>query len=140
MFRERGSASLEFVVVALGVLVPVLAITVSTSALQTAQFAATEISRQGVRAFALAPTNTAGTRAIRKIARVTLGDFGISGAARTAVTCVPTNCRAQGSLIRLTTTVTVPLPMIPALPGLDVLRRIPVSATASHRAPLPVTP
>lgn len=140
MFRERGSASLEFVVIALGVLIPVLAITVSTSAVQTAQFAASEISRQGVRAFALAPTTTSGSRAVRRIARVTLGDFGVAGSVRTAVTCVPTNCRAQGSLIRLTTTVTVPLPMIPALPGLDVLRRIPVTATANHRTPLPVTP
>jgi hypothetical protein len=139
MRRERGSASLEFVVVALGVLVPVIAITVSTSAIQSAQLAATEISRQGVRALVLAPTTVAGSRTVRRIARLTMGDFGIPGTAKVAVTCTPANCRAQGALVRLTTTVTVALPMIPALPGIDVLRRIPVTATARIRAPLPVT-
>lgn len=140
MSRERGSASLEFIVVALGVLVPILAVTVSTAALQNAQFAATEISRQGVRAFAQAPTVVTGKATVRRIARLTMSDFGIPGTARIAVSCVPTNCRAQGALSRLTTTVTVTLPIVPALPGLDVLRRIPINATAHHRTPLPSVP
>lgn len=137
---ERGSASLEFVVVAFGVLIPILAVTVSTTAIQHAQFATTEISRQGVRALALARNTTAGNRAIRRIARLTLADFGITQSARFTIACTPQPCGGYGSLYRLTTTVTVPLAMIPALPGLDVLTQIPISATATHRAPLPVTP
>ena len=139
-FFQRGSASLEFVVVAVGVLVPVLALSVSTSALQNAQFAVTHIARQGVRAFALAPLTSSGAAAVRRIARLTLADFGITGVARNSVTCVPTNCRTPGAHIRLATTVTVSLPMVPALPGIDVFRRIPISATAHHRAPLMVVP
>jgi hypothetical protein len=122
------------------VLIPILAVTVSTTAIQRAQFATTEISRQGVRALALATNTTAGHRAIRRIARLTLADFGMSQSARFTIACTPQACGGYGSLYRLTTTVTVPLAMIPALPGLDVLTRIPVSATATHRAPLPVTP
>lgn len=137
---DRGSASLEFTVIAVGVLIPILAVTVSTSTIQRAQFAVTEISRQGVRAVALAPTTNAGNRAVRRIARLTLSDFGIQETPRFAITCVPTQCRAHGALIRLTTTVTIPLAMIPALPGLDRVTRIPVSATATHRAPLTVLP
>ncbi len=137
---ERGSASLEFTVIALGVLIPILAVTVSISTIQRAQFAVTEIARQGVRAVALAPTAAAGNRAVRRIARLTLADFGIRQSPRFEVTCVPVQCREQGSLIRLTTSVTIPLAMVPALPGLDLVTRIPVTATATHRAPLPVLP
>ncbi|MFM6967422.1 MAG: hypothetical protein ACKOWN_00575 [Microbacteriaceae bacterium] len=140
MTRERGSASLEFVVVGFGVLVPILAVTVSATALQTAQFASTEISRQGVRAFAQATTTSTGKATVRRIARLSMNDFGIPGTARIAVSCVPTNCQSQGALVRLTTTITVELPMVPVLPGLEVLRRIPVSATAHHRTPLPSAP
>ena len=140
MRRERGSASLEFVIVALGVLIPVLAITVSTSAVQSAQFAVAEISRQGVRAYALASSNSVGSRTVRRIARWAMEDFGIPGTARVAVTCVPAHCRTHGALVTMTTTINVSLPMVPALPGLDVLRRIPVSATAHHRAPLAIAP
>lgn len=137
---QRGSASLEFVIVALAVLVPIAALTVSVSSIQRVQFAVTEISRQGVRAFALAPTNASGNRTVRRIARVVLADLGIRETARFTVTCVPSDCRSQGSLIRLATTVTVPLAMVPALPGLDLNPRVPVSASATHRAPLPVVP
>jgi hypothetical protein len=122
------------------VLIPILAVTVSTTAIQRAQFATTEISRQGVRVLALATNTTAGHRAIRRIARLTLADFGIAHSARFTIACTPQPCGGYGSLYRLTTTVAVPLAMIPALPGLDVLTQIPVSATSTHRAPLPVTP
>lgn len=138
--HDRGSASLEFVVVALGVLLPVLAITVSTSAIQRAQFAVTEIARQGVRAAALSPSNRSAERVVARIARLTLEDFTIDGTARLRISCEPASCRAQGALVRVTASITVPLAMIPALPGLDVLTRIPVTATATHRAPLPVQP
>lgn len=137
---DRGSASLEFVVVALAVLIPVLALTVSTSAIQRAQFAVTEIARQGVRAVALAPSDAAGARALRRIARLTLTDFGIHAAPRFAISCSHTPCRTQGALIRVTTTIPVPLVMVPALPGLTTPSTVPVSAVATHRAPLPVIP
>lgn len=137
---DRGSASLEFVVVALAVLIPVLALTVSTSAIQRAQFAATEIARQGVRAVALAPSDAAGARALRRIARLTLSDFGIDAVPKLVIVCSRTPCRVQGSLIRVTTTIPTPLAMVPALPGLKTLSTIPISAVATHRAPLPVIP
>ncbi|MEN9740215.1 MAG: hypothetical protein RLZ72_481 [Actinomycetota bacterium] len=138
--RERGSASLEFIVVALGVLVPVLAVTVSVSAIQAAQFAMAETARQGVRAFVLAPSDAAGRRAIRRIAALTIADFGLHGTTRFTVACSATPCRTQGGIVRVTTTLNVSLAMIPALPGLERLTTVPITATASQRAPLPVIP
>ena len=141
MFRgERGSASLEFVVIALGVLIPILAVTVSVSDIQRAQFATVQIARQGVRAIALAPTVTAGEKVAKRVAALVQSDLGVSGTPRLAVSCEPRPCGTIGSLYRLTVTLRVTLPMIPALPGLDVASRLPVSATATHRAPLPVLP
>lgn len=139
-FLDRGSASLEFTIVALGVLFPLVALTVSTTSLQRAQFAATEIARQGVRAVALAPTLSEGKRAVKRISQLALEDFGISDTTRFVVACEPASCRTRGSLIRLTVIVPTSLVMIPALPWIDVPNRIPVTATATHRAPLPVMP
>lgn len=141
MFRaERGSASLEFVVIALGVLLPILAVTVSASDIQRAQFATVQIARQGVRSIALAPTVAAGERVAKRVAALVQSDLGVTGTPRLAVSCEPRPCGARGSLYRLTVTIRVTLPMIPALPGLDVASRIPISASATHRVPLPVMP
>lgn len=137
---ERGSASLEFVIVALGVLIPILAVTVSVSVIQRAQFAVTEIARQGVRAFALSATSASGNRAIRRTARLTLSDFGLDGTARFTVTCSESPCHYRGGMIRLTSTLDVPLVMVPALPGIETLATVPVRASATHRVPLPVVP
>lgn len=138
--RERGSASLEFVVVALGVLVPVLAVTVTVSEIQRAQFATVQIARSGVRAVALAPTVATGQTVAKRIAALVQSDLGVSGSPRFTLACEPRPCGTTGSLYRLTVTLRVKLPLIPTLPGLDVAPRIPVSATATHRAPLPVMP
>ena len=133
--NDRGSASIEFVVLALGVLIPVLAITVSTSTIQRAEFAATEISRQGVRAVALAPTTAAGSVTVRRIASLTLADLGVTGKSKYAVSCVPASC-AAGSLVRLATTLTVPLVMIPALPKLRIAPTVTLTSTATQRRPM----
>lgn len=138
--HERGSASLEFIVIAMGVLIPVLAITVSTASIQRAQFAVTEIARQGVRAVSLAPSDAAGSRALRRTARLTVSDFGITGSPRTTIECSASPCRSQGSLIRVTVSLAVPLAMIPALPGIEFVKAIPVTASATLRAPLPRVP
>lgn len=135
--RDRGSASIEFIVLALAVLVPVLAITVSTSSIQRAQFAATEISRQGVRALSLSPSTAAGSVTARRNAALILADLGVAGKASYVMSCVPATCGA-GALVRLTTTLTVPLVMIPALPKLRIAPRVTVTSTATERRPMGV--
>lgn len=138
--HERGSSSLEFIVIALGVLLPVLAISVSTSAIQRAQFATTQIARQGARDAALSPSTASIGHRVLSVSRITLDDFGIDDTARVRVECSPGSCRRRGALVRVFVTVDVPIAMLPTLPGLERLTRIPVTASASFRRPLTVVP
>jgi hypothetical protein len=132
--RERGSASLEFVVAAIGLLVPVVALTVTTSEIASATFAATTSARQGVRAFTLAETPESGQTAIADITDLAVTDHGLVDADwRIELNCSARSCHRRGSLVRLTVSINVPLRFLPALPGIDGPPAVTVSRSATAR-------
>jgi len=133
---SRGSASIEFVVVAMAVFVPILALTVSVSSIQSAQFAVAAVARQGVRAVALSPTLARGNNRVSAINKLVREDFGVDTKSTWKLTCSANPCLTRGGLVRLTVSANVPIAMVPALPGLTLPPSVRVSSTATHVIPV----
>lgn len=132
--HDRGNASLEFLIAAVGLLVPVIALTVTTSEIASATFAATVSARQGVRAFTLADSVHAGQAAIANITDLAVIDHGLSDVNwRITLDCSGRSCRQRGSLVSLAVSIDVPLRFIPVLPGIDIAPTVTVSRTATAR-------
>ncbi|MDP4586159.1 MAG: hypothetical protein NWS64_02520 [Microbacteriaceae bacterium] len=131
---DRGNASIEFLVAAIALLVPVVALTVTTSEIASATFAATVAARQGVRAFTLADTAASGQTAIADITDLAVADHGLTDVDwRIELDCAGRSCRQRGSLVSLEVSIDVPLRFIPALPGIDIAPRVTVSRSATTR-------
>ncbi len=134
--KHRGSASVEFVIVAISVFVPLIALTVTVSEIQSAQFATAAVARQGVRAYALSPSSAVGGRRVSAISKLTREDFGVDAKSAWKLACSANPGLTRGGLIRLTVSSEVPIAMVPMLPGLTVPPTVRVSATATHIVPV----
>lgn len=134
---ERGSASLEFIVASVALLVPLVALTVTTSDIASATFAATAASRQGVRAFTSTENSEAGIDRIRAATELAMSDHGMADSAwRLSMSCSGRTCGQRGSLVTLDIAIDVPLRFLPDLPGLDIAPRVTVSRSATARVSL----
>ena len=77
--REDGNAVVEFVFVALVVMVPLLYVVVLFATIQRDQLAVTDAAREAGRAFATAPTSVQGMVRARMAARMAYEDAGLGG-------------------------------------------------------------
>lgn len=130
---DRGSASLEFIVASVVLFVPVVALTVTTSDIASASFAATAVARQGVRSFTQAENVESGLRHVHAISELVREDFGTDGEVTVDIDCSGRSCHQRGSLVSLAVTIDVPLRFIPALPGIDLDPSVRVTRSATAR-------
>ncbi|MEN9910533.1 MAG: hypothetical protein RLZZ441_101 [Actinomycetota bacterium] len=131
---DRGSASIEFIVASVALLVPLVALTVTTSQIASATFAATAAARHGVRAFTRAESTNIGLERVHAITTLVADDHGLTDtSSRWELDCSRGNCLRRGSLVELTVHLDVPLRFIPALPGIDIAPRVTVSRSATAR-------
>lgn len=134
--NEAGSASLEFIGAGLLLLVPIVYLVLTLSALQCAALAVDGAARQATRVFvqgdSVADARSAASRAID----VTLADYGVdaSGAA-VSISCrpQPSACLTRRGFVTVTITVVVPLPLAPPVLDLGLPAGLPVSATATEQ-------
>jgi hypothetical protein len=132
--RERGSASLEFLVVGVGFLVPLVALCVTVTEVSTATLAATTAARQAIRAYTRSASVAEGSATVDAAVALVLDDHGLAANARSVhLDCSARNCLRRGSLDTITVRVTVPLRFVPTLPGLIVPPSIVVERSASAR-------
>jgi Flp pilus assembly protein TadG len=119
--RERGSAAVEFLTLGVLLLVPLVYLVLTLSALQGASFAAEGAARQAARMYVLADSDAAGRAEVQDAVVEGLADWGIrSGAAAVRVTCEPApgDCRTPRGSVSVEVDVAVALPLLP--PALDV--------------------
>lgn len=128
--REDGAATIEFIWLALILMVPLVYIMISVFEVQRTSFGATAASRAAARTFVLAPDPASGHERAQSVARVTLDDHGV-GEADVIIDCEPA-CHQPGSSVRVRVEVRQPLPLAPRIFG-DQVAAIDVDAT--HRAP-----
>lgn len=132
--NEQGSASLEFIVATVALLIPLVALSVTTSDIASATFAATTASRQGVRAFTRSESVAQGSGHISAIAQLVMEDHGLTGVDWTMeIDCSARSCRQRGSTVRVTVSIEVPLRFVPSLPGITAAPTVTVSRSATAR-------
>ena len=132
---EAGSAVVEFVVVAVALLIPIAYLVPAAAAVQSAAFASTQAVREAGRAFSTAATEVDGRQRALAAARLAFSDHGLvlpPGSLR--VTCPEGPCLTPGSVVAVDLAWSVALPWLPGSLDSDVPARVPVTAT--HRVPV----
>ena len=126
---DAGSASVEFVVLALVLLVPVAYLVITLGRLQAGAYAASAGSRAAARAFTTAVTADEAPGRARAALDLALADQGFTDADATATTdCERPGCLVPDAAVRVEVQVLVPLPFVPPLLRDAVPAAVPVGA------------
>ena len=131
---ERGSAALEFIVVGLLMLVPLVYLVVTLGLIQGQSLGAEAAARHVARAVSTASdADEARTRTDAVLAAVS-AEYGIDDA-DLSVACTPAgaSCPRAGATLHITVRAQVALPLVPSVLGLDEIAVIPVEASAAHK-------
>lgn len=115
---ERGTATIEFVWLALLLLVPLVYVLVAVFDTQRAAYGVSTASRAAALAFLQSPDVASGEQRARAAASLALDDQGID-AADVRVSCLPSaaECLQPGSSVRIVVWATQPLPLTPGSLG-----------------------
>ncbi|RWZ49720.1 hypothetical protein ELQ90_13350 [Labedella phragmitis] len=131
---EDGSASLEFIVAGLVLLVPIVYLVVVLFQIQSAVLAAEGGARQAARLFVDAADVDSATDHASVAVEFALADQGIDpAAADVSITCDdggPDECLDPGDLVTVVVRLDVSLPLAPHVLGLDELVTVPIEASA----------
>ena len=132
---ERGTAIVEFVWLAILLLVPLLYIVLAVFDTQRASYAASAAARSASRAFATAPDQQTAYGRAEAAARLAFGDQGIESADFTlTISCRPDprHCLSPGSVVSAEVHSAADLPLMPAALGSNTPR---IAVAAIHRSP-----
>lgn len=132
---EGGTAVIEFVWLAVLLLVPLIYLVLCLARLQAGSYAVTQAARESARAFVTAADDSSATARSHAAADIAFEDQGFSGGGSLTVRCSATPCLTPGQSVTTQAAVSVPLPLVPAFLGDAVPLEIPVSA--SQVAPVP---
>lgn len=126
----RGSAVVEFVVVAVGIIVPIGYLIVAIASVLGAQAAAQHAVREAGRVFVRDPVLVAGEYRARQAADIAFADRGLAipGDALT-IACEPLRCLTPGGTVDLEFAWNMPLPWMP--PALDSFVSVPIRANGT---------
>lgn len=130
---DGGNAVVEFLGVALVLLVPTVYLVLVLGRIQAGTFAVEGAAREAARVYVAAPdAPTGAARAVTAVG-VALDDQGFDDPAADALTmaCSATPCLTPGAQVQATVTVRVPLPFVPSFVRDVVPLEVPVSAQRS---------
>lgn len=132
---EGGTAVIEFVWLAILLLVPLIYLVLCLARLQAGSYAVTQAARESARAFVTAEDDPAASARAQAASDIAFEDQGFGGDGSLTVACSADPCLTPGGSVTTEASVEVPLPLVPALLGDVVPLHIPVSA--SQVAPVP---
>lgn len=133
---DRGSAPLEFIVVGLLLLVPLVYLIASLGVIQSNALGVESGARHLARAIAMAPDAATADARAAAILQTTAAEYGIAaGSIDVGFACVPAGgaCPRAGATMIVSVAARVTLPLVPPVLGLDHIASVPVSATAVHK-------
>ncbi|PJJ71404.1 hypothetical protein CLV46_0950 [Diaminobutyricimonas aerilata] len=133
---ERGSASLEFVSAAMILLVPLVYLVLTMSALQGGSLAVEGAARHAARVFVEADTPGEAEDAATAAVAVALADHGIDAdRAEVSIRCSPdpARCLDRRATVTVEVVVHVPLPLVPPALGVEAPFDVPVASSATQR-------
>ena len=131
---ESGTALVEFVWLAILLIVPLLYIVLAAFDTQRAAYAASSAARSAGRAFVTAPDQASGYARAEAAVRLAYRDQGIESEPDVRISCRPDprNCLTPGSVVRAEIGSSVDLPLMPAALGSNTPR---ISVDSEHEAP-----
>jgi hypothetical protein len=136
LVAEEGTASLEFVTAGMILLLPMVYLVLTMSALQAGSLAVEGAARQAVRVYVqAADTRDAEAEAERAI-RFALADNGVDpAAASVTISCSPrpADCLRRRALVTITVGVSVGLPLVPPALSTGGPLAIPLQSTATEQ-------
>ncbi|MGW0230163.1 hypothetical protein ACWDWO_17755 [Actinopolymorpha singaporensis] len=128
---EAGNAIVEFCMMGILFLVPLVYVMLAVFDLQRAMYGASAAARDAGRAFVLAPDLGSAQSRARQAAQFAMADQGLELGSGFSYRC-DGGCLQAGSAVTVRISYTVPLPFVPDAIG-GPLASIPVSST--HRTP-----
>ena len=133
---ERGSAALEFILVGLLLLAPLVYLVVSLGLIQGQSLGVEAGARHVARA--VATSTGVGDARLRadRVLRAVADEYGLDEASvDLSLSCVPADsaCPEPGTTLVVRLQARVALPLVPAVLGLDRLASIPVEASAAQK-------
>ena len=134
--EDVGTASLEFVTAGMILLLPMVYLVLTMSALQAGSLAVEGAARQAVRVYVQAPdTRNAEAEAERAI-RFALADYGLDPSeASVAISCSPrpADCLRRRATVTITVGVFVGLPLVPSALTIGGPVAVPLRSTATEQ-------
>lgn len=119
LLNEQGSAVVEFVFLALLLMVPLVYFVITVGQIQGGSFAVVGAADQAAKVYVAQPDASTAQAAAEQAVALALSDFGHeTGRASLATTCNPADCQAAGTTVTVTVSLNVPLPLVPFAEGL----------------------
>jgi hypothetical protein len=133
--RDEGSAIVEFIVVGVAILVPMVYLVQCATAVHAASLASAQAVREAGRAFSTAADETSGRARGMAAARLAFADQGlVLPAGSLSMTCPDGPCLSPGSVVDVRLDWSVPLPWLPS--GWSGHGRAAVPISAAQRVPV----
>ncbi len=131
---ESGTALVEFVWLAILLIVPMLYIVLAAFDTQRSAYAASAAARSAGRAFVTAPDQATGYARARAAVRLAYQDQRLDAVPEVRITCRPDprHCLTPGSVVRAEIHSSVDLPLVPAALGSNTPS---IRVDSEHEAP-----
>ncbi len=131
---QSGTALIEFVWLAILLIVPLLYIVLAAFDTQRAAYAASAAARSAGRAFVTAPDQTTGYERAREAVRLAYRDQRLDSTPEVRISCRPDprNCLTPGSVVHAEVHSVVDLPLMPAALGSNTPG---IRVDSEHEAP-----
>jgi len=126
---QAGSAIVEFVFLAVLMLVPMFFLVMVLARLQSGAYAVSAASREAGRAYVTAQLAAQAPARAHSAAGLAFADQGFASEGRIEIGCDGTPCLRPEGRVRITATLLVPMPLVPAFFAGIVPMQIPLSAT-----------
>ncbi|WP_404433529.1 TadE family protein [Microbacterium lacus] len=133
---DRGSAALEFILVGLVLLVPIVYLIVALGMIQSQSLGTEAGARHIARAISQAESADDARRSANLVLESVVGEYGMDAATVDfSLACIPAGsvCPSAGATLVVTVRASVALPLVPPILGLDQVARIPVEATSAQK-------
>jgi len=133
---DDGSSSLEFIVAGLILLVPLVYLILTMSAIQGGALAVEGASRQAARVFVQSDNESDAAAAAQRAIALALADYGLrSRDASVTITCDPDPdvCLTPRGFVTVRVSTTVPLPLLPPALTFDAPVGAPLDSVATEQ-------
>lgn len=125
--RDDGRAIIEFIVLGIGLLIPLVYLVLVAARVQAGAFSASLAGREAGRAFVTAANDAEAESRARSAAALAFSDFAFDRGTRLDLSCDASPCLRPGGQVTTTASISVQLPLVPDF----LAEHLPSSVTVS---------